>query len=142
MFVGENEPMQINGCGDALIAYLYFISFMIVVSFVFLNLFIAIILESFDSSNAEESMLIGSDTINVFNELWSNDQFDPKGTKFISTKKINHFLLKLIDEEIKARYRYQESIANGDIGQSLDDEINATVFLFNIVPDLIIYPIF
>jgi len=34
----------INGCGNA-IAYVYFVGFMLVVSLIFLNLFIAIILE-------------------------------------------------------------------------------------------------
>jgi len=32
------------GCGDTSIAYLYFISFMMVIAFIFLNLFIAVIL--------------------------------------------------------------------------------------------------
>lgn len=39
-----------KGCGSRGTSYLYFMSFMIIVSFVFLNLFIAIILESFNSS--------------------------------------------------------------------------------------------
>ena len=40
----EQQRDGINGCGTP-IAYVYFISFMLVVSLIFLNLFIAIILE-------------------------------------------------------------------------------------------------
>jgi hypothetical protein len=43
----ENGRME---CGNQMLAYGYFISFMIIVSFIFLNLFIAIILESFNTS--------------------------------------------------------------------------------------------
>ena len=37
-------------------AALYFVSFMLIVSLIFLNLFIAIILESFLNSQAEETL--------------------------------------------------------------------------------------
>lgn len=40
----------VQGCGNPAKAYPFFISFMVVVSFIFLNLFIAIILESFNTT--------------------------------------------------------------------------------------------
>jgi len=46
-------------CGNKYVAYLYFISFMVIVSFIFLNLFIAIILESFNTTQNEEGLKIG-----------------------------------------------------------------------------------
>jgi hypothetical protein len=46
-------------------------SFMIVVSFIFLNLFIAIILESFNTTQIEEGLEVGVDTMATFNEFWS-----------------------------------------------------------------------
>ena len=49
---GEYECAPINGCGtSAGAAYLYFISFEIVVGFVFVNLFVAVILEGFEQSH-------------------------------------------------------------------------------------------
>ena len=45
--------VPINGCGTA-ISYAYFVSFTLIVSFVFVNLFVAVILEGFDDSNALE----------------------------------------------------------------------------------------
>ena len=44
---GKPDP---EGCGDPAQATVFFVSFMLVVSFIFLNLFIAIILESFNNS--------------------------------------------------------------------------------------------
>jgi len=39
------------GCGDATQAYAFFMSFTMLVSMIFLNLFIAMILESFENVN-------------------------------------------------------------------------------------------
>jgi hypothetical protein len=41
---------KINGCGNPAAAFIYFISFMVMVSFIFLNLFIAIIIERYNMS--------------------------------------------------------------------------------------------
>jgi hypothetical protein len=53
------DPMV---CGNPA-SSIYFISFMIIVSFIFINLFIAIILESFADSTAEEGLQVGGETI-------------------------------------------------------------------------------
>jgi hypothetical protein len=46
-----------NGCGTSA-AIFYFISFLLIVTFIFLNLFIAIILEGFTVSNESENMKV------------------------------------------------------------------------------------
>lgn len=61
---------EVNGCGSPLAAYIYFISFMIVVPFIFLNLFIAIILEGFTNSSKTESMRIHDSDIDDFKKAW------------------------------------------------------------------------
>lgn len=73
MFVAEGEPLNIEGCGSPMLATLFFISFMVIVSFIFLNLFIAIILESFESSQDDEGRKVGESTITIFNDFWSQD---------------------------------------------------------------------
>jgi len=54
------ERMKSGGdpevCGGGSLFNIYFITFMIIVSFIFINLFIAIILESFNTSTAEEGL--------------------------------------------------------------------------------------
>lgn len=61
----------ILGCGSTMAANMYCISFMVVVSFVFLQLFIAIILESFNTSSGEEGLKIKQETLDKFNQLWT-----------------------------------------------------------------------
>ena len=68
------------GCGSDF-AYVYFISFLIVVSMIFLNLFIAIILEGFSSSNEEEEQTVSESHIDSFRLAWSD--YDPDATGMI-----------------------------------------------------------
>jgi hypothetical protein len=42
---------ETNGCGYPTVALLYFVSFLLIVTLVFLNLFIAIILEGFGNTS-------------------------------------------------------------------------------------------
>jgi len=70
---------------------------MIIVSFIFLNLFIAIILESFENSQDEESLKVGGATITMFNDIWSDERFDPKGTRFVSVDIFPALMDEIID---------------------------------------------
>ena len=101
MYNKETKELEIEGCGDPVLAYVYFLSFMLTVSFIFLNLFIAIILESFASSMDEEGLQIGESTINKFKDFWSESKFDPKGSKFINIAEFPDFLCLIIDEEFR-----------------------------------------
>lgn len=103
----------IQGCGNSLAAFIYFISFMIVVSFIFLNLFIAIILESFNSSQTEEGLQVGQRTIDKFNDIWV--KFDERGKGFINVKKFPALLEKILEEEFDQLYDVNNEFKSGEI---------------------------
>lgn len=71
------------------------------VTFIFLNLFIAIILEGFSSTSDEEDIRIQEDTINKFKEVWM--KYDPSGDGYISVYDFEDFLLDLVEEEVKQK---------------------------------------
>lgn len=52
-----------NGCGTGF-SIMFFVSFLLIVTFVFLNLFIAIILEGFATTNEAENLRIPDDVVN------------------------------------------------------------------------------
>jgi len=103
----------IQGCGNSIAAVVYFVSFMIVVSFIFLNLFIAIILESFNSSQTEEGLQVGQRTIDKFNDIWV--KFDERGKGFINVKKFPALLEKILEEEFDQLYDVQNEFQSGEI---------------------------
>ena len=83
---------QPNGCGTS-ISYIYFILFQIIVNFIFLNLFIAVILNGFSNSNEEEGFEIFKSNIGVFKKLWQ--KYDPDATGFISVNDMESLILDL-----------------------------------------------
>jgi hypothetical protein len=136
-FFDENGELDTPGCGNKFQATLFFTVFMFVVSFIFLNLFIAIILESFESSMDDERLQVGESTINKFQDYWCGDKFDPKGTKFIKIANFADFLRLLIDEEIRMKILYDEKLMNNEISEEelLSKEVQ--IFLFNIHQQLV-----
>lgn len=78
----------------------------------------------------EEGLQVGDPTIIKFKEFWSNDKFDPKGSKFIPIAGFHNFLLMIIDEEIKQSMLYDESWRKGEI--ELEDQVDEKIFMFNI----------
>jgi len=83
------EPI---GCGSSLARY-YFFSFNIVVTMVFLNLFVAIILQSFEDLNKEENRLLNEKSVEHFRSIWS--MYDEAGEGFIKIDDFKHFLALL-----------------------------------------------
>lgn len=130
MFVKEGEELNVMGCGNRLLATVYFLSFMVIVSFIFLNLFIAIILESFDTSKDEEGLKVGASTINKFKEFWGESKFDPKGLKFIKINLFPYFLMKIIDEEIRQRIIYKEKIRKDEIELKIEWILKHSCLIF------------
>ena len=74
-------------------AIVFFISFVIVVSLVFLNLFVAIILEGFSDTYQKDKKLFNLETTEYFRDVWS--RFDPNATCFIRTKDFAKLMLAL-----------------------------------------------
>ncbi len=83
--------IPLNGCGSAL-AYPYMISFTVIISLVFINLFIGIVLEGFENANDLKCALTTAD-IKLFMECWS--KYDPKGTFFITTVQLEKLIQNL-----------------------------------------------
>lgn len=114
-------------CGNQILAYAYFISFMIIVSFIFLNLFIAIILESFNTSQNEEGLKIGQQTLNQFSEIWS--EFDKKGKGFIKYNELEQVMNRLISEESQMLFDARVKMMEGEMEKS---EFENQTYLFNL----------
>ena len=95
----EMERDGINGCGQKGPAIFYFLSFMLIVSFIFLNLFIAIILEGFSKSQQEEDIRIKEETLEEFTNVWM--MFDPKATGFIEIDDLVKIVIELTELELK-----------------------------------------
>ncbi|DAZ94512.1 TPA: hypothetical protein N0F65_011865 [Lagenidium giganteum] len=75
----------INGCGTG-IAYAYFNSFTLLVSYVMLNLTIAVILEGFSQSVEDEEPLFEPELLSEFQLKWAD--IDPRATGYVKVTRL------------------------------------------------------
>jgi hypothetical protein len=78
------------GCGSFRGSVLYFYSYLLVVKLVFLNLFVAVILDGFDVVSLQESRTLNSDVLERVREAWGD--FDPQASGFIKIRDFEQFM--------------------------------------------------
>lgn len=88
----DNERVP-NGCGNRALAIVFFTSFVIMISLVFINLFVAIILEGFDETIVENDQPFNIQAHEKVRTVWST--YDPFASGFIRIKDFPRFMLKL-----------------------------------------------
>ncbi|KAL4150744.1 hypothetical protein PRNP1_010141 [Phytophthora ramorum] len=77
--------VPLNGCGNP-IAYAFFCTFTLLVTYVMLNLTIAVILEGFSLSHEDEEPLFEPEILDEFQTKWAD--IDPKATGFVKVDKM------------------------------------------------------
>lgn len=84
-FNNSEGCVPLNGCGNP-IAYLFFCSFTLLVTYVMLNVTIAVILEGFSLSHEDEEPLFEPELLQEFQNKWSC--VDPRATGFIRVARV------------------------------------------------------
>ena len=97
-----NEELLLNGgirnqCGNQYMTPIFFILYQIIVTQIFLNLFIAIIIDVFLTQNDLFSLEPNHRQISTFVYYWS--KYDPEATGFITLKDLNLFIVDLANDE-------------------------------------------
>ena len=87
-----NNELEHPNCGSG-VAVPYFISFMLLGSFIFLNLVVAVILENFSSLGNINSDLVSASDVELFKEAWS--ELDPDAHNYIGAYKLKDLLVAL-----------------------------------------------
>lgn len=67
---------------------------MLIVSFIFLNLFIAIILEGYSIAQKENELARYSDSIKLFQNIWR--KYDKKATGFIPINDLKNLIMHIL----------------------------------------------
>ena len=89
MMSNGGEP---HSCGSPLLSYTYFVIFSIVFQ-IFLNLFIAIIIDVFLGQSEQEKIAIQKYSLQEFVNIWSI--YDPDATGFIKISDLENFIVDL-----------------------------------------------
>jgi len=81
------------GCGEYWITYIYFVTYVILISLIFLNLFIAIIMNGYFETREKENQVINQEILSLFRDTWS--VFDPDATGKIKVSYFPDFMFML-----------------------------------------------
>eukprot|EP00818_Percolomonas_sp_WS_P004657 CAMPEP_0117436504 /NCGR_PEP_ID=MMETSP0759-20121206/1040_1 /TAXON_ID=63605 /ORGANISM="Percolomonas cosmopolitus, Strain WS" /LENGTH=1762 /DNA_ID=CAMNT_0005228103 /DNA_START=105 /DNA_END=5393 /DNA_ORIENTATION=- len=82
-----------NECGNPWLAVPFFVSYVIICTFVIMNLFVAVILDNFETQMRFEDSALNSGDLTKFAEIWS--EFDPKATYLIRTEFLKNLLQRV-----------------------------------------------
>lgn len=81
------------GCGQPVLGLIFFFSFVILVSLIFLNLFIAIILQKYTETQDNRETVFNPELSENFRDTWA--QYDPDATGFLPITRLKSFLFAL-----------------------------------------------
>ena len=86
-----------RGCGNRREAFYFFYIFQILLSQIYLNLIIAIIVDGFSGASEADKLPVNEDFIGDFEMCWS--KYDPEATYFISIEDLDYVLIDLAKSE-------------------------------------------
>ncbi|XP_024521493.1 voltage-dependent L-type calcium channel subunit alpha-1C isoform X1 [Selaginella moellendorffii] len=91
----KGSSLMANDCGFPVAGVVYFVALIVVANNIFMNLFVAIILDVITFGLVNENSMITPNHLEDYRVLWSKDAFDPRGTGFIGIHKLRNFVNSL-----------------------------------------------
>lgn len=80
-----------NGdCGNEFLAVFFFVSYILIIFLIIINMYIAVILENFNEAQQQEEIGVADDDLETFIQVW--EDFDPKASHYISLNQLSDFL--------------------------------------------------
>ena len=87
----ENKDNLPNGdCGTPWLAVIYFVSYILLIFLVTVNMYIAVILENFNEAQQQDEIGLCEEDMDAYIATW--ETFDPEATQFIHYRELTHFL--------------------------------------------------
>ncbi|CAF3560018.1 unnamed protein product [Rotaria sp. Silwood1] len=83
-------PSHKGDCGDRIIAIPFLVSYVIITSFVMVNMYIAVILENFSQAHEDVKQGLTHDDYDMYYEKWQC--LDPLGSQFIRYNQLSDFV--------------------------------------------------
>ena len=83
-----------RGCGSYISSVTFHLCFQIIITQIFLNLFIAIIIDAFMGVTEAYELPVSRSAMLEFEDIWSKE-FDPEGSGFMKVDELDQLLLRL-----------------------------------------------
>ncbi|PNW76369.1 hypothetical protein CHLRE_11g467528v5 [Chlamydomonas reinhardtii] len=91
---GVPQDYKTNQCSPhPLVAIIYFFSYILIITFMLLQMIIGIIIDNIQNTAFQEKLPVGPSTLHTFTEVW--EDLDPHGSGFIPASALTSLLLRL-----------------------------------------------
>jgi Ca2+-binding EF-hand superfamily protein len=108
-----SDHMAPKGCGPTTVAFAFFLLFQLLVGQIFLNLFIAIIIDAFFGQNDLANLPISPRSVEEYANVWS--KFDPHATGYMDIQQLSNFLRELaLNEDTKEMMLFADKIEKSE----------------------------
>ena len=94
-FCTKDDPIHGSECGNNAFALFYFILFITLATHIFMNMFVASIIDTITFGLLKEKTIITPANLTEYQELWSDSEFDPLSKGFIGFHKLRSFVNRL-----------------------------------------------
>ncbi|KAJ7531395.1 hypothetical protein O6H91_14G042100 [Diphasiastrum complanatum] len=94
-FCTYDHILEKDDCGFPIASPIYFVAVVTISAHIFMNLFVAIILDTITFGLLNENAMITPDHLYKFQLLWGNKEFDPRCTGYIGLHKLRTFVNRL-----------------------------------------------
>ncbi|XP_074055206.1 sodium channel protein type 11 subunit alpha isoform X1 [Macrotis lagotis] len=91
----RNSSKSDSDCVNSVTAITFFVSYIIISFLIVVNMYIAVILENFNTATEESEDPLSEDDFDIFYETW--EKFDPEATQFIKYSALSDFADALPD---------------------------------------------
>ncbi|XP_043857815.1 sodium channel protein type 11 subunit alpha [Dromiciops gliroides] len=91
----RNDTKPGGDCVSSVVAITFFVSYIIISFLIVVNMYIAVILENFNTATEESEDPLSEDDFDIFYETW--EKFDPEATQFIQYSALSDFADALPD---------------------------------------------
>ena len=113
VFKDTGNGITKGDCGNKNVAIIYFVSYIMLLSWIIVNVYIAVMLENFRLAQAQETIGITEDGIEAFYDVWQ--KFDPIPTQFIQVSELKSFVGHLEEPFDLTEKEYEEMLTKCDI---------------------------
>ncbi|XP_067031224.1 sodium channel protein 1 brain-like [Acropora muricata] len=77
-------------CGNRILAVIFFVTYILIIFLIMINMYIAVILENFNEAQSQEEIGVSDDDLETFIQVW--EEFDPNASHFIALHQLSDFL--------------------------------------------------
>ncbi|KAG2432071.1 hypothetical protein HXX76_008998 [Chlamydomonas incerta] len=94
VLAGVPQDYKTNQCSPhPLVAVIYFFSYILIITFMLLQMIIGIIIDNIQNTAFQEKLPVGPSSLHTFTEVW--EDLDPHGSGFIPASALTSLLLRL-----------------------------------------------